>query len=290
MNTFKEFHPLVNFLWFLLVLGFSMSFFNPVMIAVSLFCAVFYSVLTGGAKAVKFNISVILPLALMSAVINVLFNHSGTTILFYLKNGNPITKESIVYGFVAACIIAQTVLWFYQLNFVMTDDKFVYLFGKIAPSFALVLSMTLRFVPNYKKKFDEIITARKALGMSNQKRITEAVKTMSVMVSWAFESAFDTADSMKSRGYGLKGRTAYSVFIFTKRDFAALFFTLFIGIYIIAGAFLGKLRFVFFPSIAKVDFSLYNISIYAAFFLLCLIPAVYEASEVIKWNVLKQKI
>ena len=53
---------------------------------------------------------------------------------------------------------------------------------------------------------------------------------------------------------------------------------------------MGKLRFVFFPSIAKVDFSLYNISIYAAFFLLCLIPAVYEASEVIKWNVLKQKI
>ena len=36
------------------------------------------------------------------------------------------------------------------------------------------------------------------------------------------ENAIDTSDSMKSRGYGLTGRTAYSNSVFDKRDVTAL--------------------------------------------------------------------
>ena len=45
----------------------------------------------------------------------------------------------------------------------------------------------------------------------------------------------ETADSMKGRGYGLPGRTAFSVYRFTRRDGAALACLLATGAMVIAG-------------------------------------------------------
>ena len=39
-------------------------------------------------------------------------------------------------------------------------------------------------------------------------RLKNAITILSIMVTWALENAIETADSMKSRGYGLPGRTA----------------------------------------------------------------------------------
>ena len=70
-----------------------------------------------------------LPLLLLTALINPAFNHEGQTILTYLSNGNPITLESIVYGVAAAAMLVAVICWFSCYNSVMTSDKFVYLFG-----------------------------------------------------------------------------------------------------------------------------------------------------------------
>ena len=53
------------------------------------------------------------------------------------------------------------------------------------------------------------------------------LKIFSAMISWALENAIDTADSMKARGYGLPGRTAFSIFIFDKRDLKTLLYILY---------------------------------------------------------------
>lgn len=39
-----------------------------------------------------------------------------------------------------------------------------------------------------------------------------------MLITWALENAIDTSDSMQSRGYGLHGRTAFSIFRFDARD------------------------------------------------------------------------
>lgn len=57
----------------------------------------------------------------------------------------------------------------------------------------------------------------------------------------------ETADSMKGRGYGLPGRTAFSVYRFTRRDGAALACLLAIGAMVIAGSLLGGTHFSFIP-------------------------------------------
>ncbi len=49
-------------------------------------------------------------------------------------------------------------------------------------------------------------------------RARNGITILSIMITWALENAIETADSMKARGYGLRGRTAFSIFRFDRRD------------------------------------------------------------------------
>lgn len=83
---------------------------------------------------------------LLTAILNPIFNHKGLTVLFYLKR-NPVTLESVAYGAASGVMLGSVLLIFSCFNRIITDDKILYLFGRIIPSLAVVLSMALRFVP-----------------------------------------------------------------------------------------------------------------------------------------------
>ena len=85
-DSFSTYHPLINFLYFTLVLVFSMFFMHPVCLAISLSCAFTYSIYLNGKKAVKFNLKYLLPMLIVAALVNPAFNHEGVTILTYLRN------------------------------------------------------------------------------------------------------------------------------------------------------------------------------------------------------------
>ena len=70
-----------------------------------------------------------LPVCLLAAAANPLFSHAGATMLFYLKDGNPVTLESIVYGLASGLMLAGVISWFSVFHEVMTSDKFMFLFG-----------------------------------------------------------------------------------------------------------------------------------------------------------------
>lgn len=106
-----------------------MFFMHPVFLGISLLCGIAYSIRLNGMKAVKFNILYMLPILLLFAVMNPVFNHAGATIIVYV-NDNPITVESIVYGFASATMFVSVIIWFSCYNAVMTSDKFIYLFGR----------------------------------------------------------------------------------------------------------------------------------------------------------------
>ena len=67
-----------------------------------------------------------LPVFLISAAVNPLFNHQGITLILYLKNGNPLTLESILYGLAAGVMLVSVLNWFSCYQVVMTSDKFIY--------------------------------------------------------------------------------------------------------------------------------------------------------------------
>ena len=113
--------------------------------------------------------------------------------------------------------------WFSCYNKIMTTDKFIYLFGKLIPALSLILSMAFRFVPRFLGQLKFIRNGQKAMGkdISEGKlfdRIHAGLNMLSILITWALENAIETSDSMRSRGYGLKGRSAFSIYHFTRKD------------------------------------------------------------------------
>ncbi len=295
MCEFKGYHPIVNFVYFAFVIAFCCIFINPVCLILSLLGGILYSAILKGAKSVGKTLKYTLPMIVLMALLNPLFNHRGVSVIAYFPNGNPLTAESLFYGVLTAVMIASVICWFSCYNVVMTSDKFIYLFGKIIPGASLVLSMTLRFVPRFYEQMKEVIKAQKTMGYgaasgSIRKRIKEGLGILSVMTSWSLESAVETSDSMKSRGYGLPGRTAFSLYHFTKRDGFSLMFIVLLSGYIIFAKISGATDFVCFPNISGIKVSYLGTSAYLAHFVLYLFPVFIELWEVRKWKSLKSKI
>ena len=294
-DRFSKYHPLVNFLYFTLVIGFSMALNHPLAQSISLTCAVIYAVQTEGKKAVLFTVKWCFPIMLLAAFMNPAFSHEGITILLYFPTGNPLTLESILYGLSAGVMIATVMLWFANFNRVITSDKFIYLFGRMIPAMSLVLSMTLRFVPKFKAQINTVIDAQKTIGRditegSLWHRIKIAITVLSIMITWALENAIETADSMKSRGYGLKGRSAFSIYRMDDRDTMALLYLGFCGFYLLAGTLLSAFGFRYFPSIRYIGLNCVTLSFQFVYLILCLMPVVLNWAEDRKWKAIHSKM
>ena len=294
-DPFSSYHPVVNFLFFALVLGCTMFFMHPVSLCISLVGALSYGIYLKGWKMVRFSLLYLLPMMGMAAILNPAFNHAGVTILTYLPSGNPLTLESIAYGIGAAGMLAAVILWFSCYTEVMTSDKFVYLFGRIIPAFSLILSMTLRFVPKYQAQFRMVREAQKCVGRDMTdgnilSRMKHMMTIFSIMVTWALENAIETADSMKSRGYGLKGRTAFSIYRFDGRDKMALLWLLFCGSSIGVGAVMGWMEWQYFPMMQGVKMTPLTIGFQLVYLALCFTPVFLNRREDRKWKSLQYEI
>ncbi|MCI7472597.1 MAG: energy-coupling factor transporter transmembrane protein EcfT [Clostridiales bacterium] len=293
-DTFSSCHPLVNFLYFGLVLVFSMFFMHPASLLISLACAIAYNVYLNGRKAVRFQLLYMLPMMAMAALVNPAFNHEGATLLCYLPTGNPLTLESILYGAAAAMMLAAVITWFSCYNAVMTSDKFVYLFGRVIPALSLVLSMTLRFVPKFKAQFRVVSEAQRCVGRDTStgsvlQRLKNAITILSIMVTWSLENAIETADSMKSRGYGLPGRTAFSIYRFDDRDRAVLLWLGFCGFYIFAGWMAGGLYWRYYPTVKSAPVTPFTVSFQLVYLALCLTPVILDRHEDRTWRSLEKE-
>jgi len=295
MNEFKTYHPIVNITYFVFVIGFSCFFMHPVCLGISLVSGFIYSVMLKGRKAIKNNLIYMLPIILVTALVNPMFNHEGITVLEYLPDDNPLTMESILYGISAAVMLVSVICHFSCYNEVMTSDKFIYLFGRIIPAMSLIISMTLRFVPKFRAHLKVVTNAQRTMGrdVSNGsilKRAKHGLNILSIMTTWSLENAIDTADSMKSRGYGLPGRTAFSIFTFDKRDKKAFITILLLGIYTFAGSMMGGMYFRYFPSVKGVQPSVFSVSVFLAYLLLCIYPIILEIWEVRRWKASQSNI
>ena len=294
-DSFADFHPFNNFLYFALVIGFSLALNHPLAQGIALVCAMVYVISIDGKKSVLFLLKYCLPMVLLTAFINPAFNHEGTTILLYFLNGNPLTLESVLYGFSAGAMLVTLLLWFASFNRVMTSDKFIYLFGKVIPALSLVLSMSLRFVPKFKSQMATVTEAQRSIGRdvssgSLWSRTKTTITIFSIMITWALENAIETADSMKSRGYGLKGRTAFSIYRFDERDKYTLIWFSFCGMFLLSGTLLLAFGFRYFPNGRYAALDMTTIPFYCVYFALCITPVILNLKEERKWKTLVSKM
>ena len=294
-DAFSTCHPGVNLTYFSLVLFFSMCWMHPVCLVISLLGAAIYDCCLRGRAAVIRSFWVLLPMALLAAIINPAFNHEGVTILTYLPSGNPLTLESILYGLAAAGMLTGVILWFSCVTVVMTSDKWVFLLGRVIPALSLILSMTLRFVPKFKRQFQIVREAQSCAGRDTEngsllRRARNLVAVFSILVTWSLENAIETADSMKSRGYGLPGRTAFSLYKLDDRDKGLLVWLLCCGLFLGSIWLLGGLDWRYYPNIKGAQFTAMTAGCWFVYLALCLTPVILQWREERLWNSLQSKI
>lgn len=291
-DAFSSCHPAVNFLYFALVLAFTMFVASPAVLLPSVLCALRYAGYLIGWKEVRRSLGYLLPLALMAAVVNPAFNHRGATVLAHLPSGDPLTLESVLYGLSAALMLAAVLLWFSCYTRVMTSDKFIYLFGRVIPALSLVLSMTLRLVSRFKVQFQTVADAQRCVGRdvgtgSVRQRLRRGIDILSILVTWSMENAIETADSMKARGYGLPGRSAFSLYRWEERDKALLLWLGTCGLYLACGWGAGALRWQWYPAVAAAPVTPFTLSFPLVFLALCLTPVILDRREDAVWKRLR---
>lgn len=312
-SGFKGYHPLVNVLFFISIIAFGMLLRHPVYLVISFISSTAYYLKLSGKDGRKTVFRFLLPMLLFVVIINSFFNHYGVTTLFILPSGNNFTFEALVMGIVSGITVVSVIQWFFCCNEVVTEDKFMHIFGRILPKGALIVSMILRFVPLYRRRYKEISQARKCMGLNGTDsficKMKNTFKNIGILVSWSFENAIETADSMKARGYGLKGRTYYSRFQWQTDDTLALILLVLFDALIIFGLVSNSAYCIYNPyviinqpseigttyiinelNLTINPFGFLSIVSLIAFTLLCFLPLTIDLKEDIKWHRLQSKI
>lgn len=293
MKAFEKTHPFVLMCYFLLVLIMSMFIANPVIHILSLvggiaFCSTFTTL-----KEKLSDVGFYVALAILITITNPIFSHNGETPLFFM-NGNPITLEAFLYGGDMAVMLVAVMLWCKSCNRVMTSDKFVFLFGRIMPKLSIVMSIALRLIPLIKRQSHKINRSQKAMGIYSSEsytdRLLSAMGNMSVLTGWSMENAINTSNSMKARGYGLKGHTSYNQYRFKLKDISILCIIAVVVGFVIYGSVAGYTSFSFYPYITEINATTTALAIYFAFGILVLIPFFVEMEENIRWIYYRSRI
>lgn len=317
-DEFSRYHPVVNLIFYLLVLGTTMFQMSVGLVFISLFSAVVYYFMLKKTEGLKYC-AVVVGIIIVSAIINPLFSHKGGTLLFYLFTGNPVTLESIIYGLISAIIIGAMLLWFSTFNQVMGVERILGAIGKVLPNVSLLITMIMRFIPQYtrhqrkvsmvnkvnKRNYDEKINLlnREKTEKENvieackkQKKkngidkiidsIKEGSRTFSITTTWALENSIYTADSMKARGFGTGRRTNYSNYKFQKRDYLLMGWLVILWLVVVFSLEREKVYTYYYPFIQVKN----NMVVYLMYGLLCLTPVLINVKEEIRWLILKSRI
>ncbi len=232
-------------------------------------------------------------IALISGIINPLFNHNGATVLFFL-NRNPVTREAALYGLVMGMLIAAALVWGRCFTLLMDTDRLLAVTGRLSPKVSLILSMALRYIPLLRTQAGKTREAQEGLGLIREEngidRIHGALRVFDGMVTWGLENGIVMADSMAARGYGSGRRSRYRLYPWERRDTLWTVGSLALLTVVVWARIAGRIGYTWYPELVTPPASPEGWAAYAAFGLLCLGSSAMEIKDRIKWNCLRSRI
>ena len=113
------------------------------------------------------------------------------------------------------------------------------------------------------------------------------MKVFSIMVTWSLESAIDTADSMRSRGYGCAKRTSFQRYAMTGTDWLLLALEIALPVLVLA---FGDAEAAYTPDLYIAPLRGLPVLGFAAYAAFLLIPTVLHIKETVQWNILISRI
>ena len=157
----------------------------------------------------------------------------------------------------------------------------MYLFGRVSPRLSLFLAILLRMAPRIKNQARKINAARCGIGRgANQgnllQRMGNALKILSMLITWTIEMLTGASESMRSRGSNLRGRTAFSIYRFDNRDraFVIALFALLTALGM--GVLLRQSYMRFSPAIRMAQVTPVSCAFYLAYAALCATPLILD--------------
>ncbi|MGG1633175.1 energy-coupling factor transporter transmembrane component T [Paenibacillus sp. NRS-1760] len=287
-SAFGSVHPVTSFSYYAGVITFGMLLFHPVFLLTSLAAITVIIVIHGEGKRLLKLLPYYVLMGGLVAVLNPLFSHRGRHILFYFMD-QPITLEAILYGVTMMLSLLCILLAFVSFQQIVTTEKWMYLFSRVAPRTALLTSMSIRFVPLFLRRLDQITTVQRIKGVSIlegslKKRSKDGMLLVRVLLTWSLEEALQTADSMKARGYGAAKRSSYVIYRMDRRDWYVLLFLGAMALVCIWGWMQGFGVLTIYPRLETMQFHRGEGIAYACYCAFLLTPVVLEEMERRSWK------
>ena len=170
----SAFHPLTALVYFAAVLAVTMFCFSPAVGICSAVGAFLFCAITQSCRQTASDLAFYIFLTAVLTVTNPLFSHKGVTPLFFV-NGKAYTKEALFYGLTAGLSLTAVIMWCKALGKVLTREKLLYIFGRKTPKAALVITMTMGFIPKLKRLHRQLLDALNCSGANISDSIFMAV-------------------------------------------------------------------------------------------------------------------
>lgn len=202
--------------------------------------AVCYALSKLSPKLMVKSLKPLLPIILLTSVLQLYYNNTGDILWSYKKiaitDGGIYTAIFIAIRIVALLVISS--LLTYTTSPTDLTDAIERLLSPLKVfkidihTFAMMMTIALRFIPTLIDEIDRIMSAQKARGADFEsgnllKRIKALFPIFIPLIISSFKRAFELADAMSCRCYvGGKGRTRMRKMQFTFRDAIALIVTI----------------------------------------------------------------
>ena len=167
-----------------------------------------------GGRWIKLNLRFMVTILGLSALINMLFSHSGKTDIFHLPAlwpliGGAITLESFVYGAINGLIISTLYLLFNIFNKALSVKQITRLIPRAFQPIATMVTISLTFFPSIQQRIQEIREAQLIRG-NPMKKIADWVPVLIPLLVSSLEDAFLLSESMTSRGFHTRTDNKFS--------------------------------------------------------------------------------
>ncbi|MEW9051453.1 MAG: energy-coupling factor transporter transmembrane component T [Neobacillus sp.] len=290
-NRLERFHPLVPFLYYGGALSLFLLFLHPVFLPIGFILLLIINYMQDRLTGIRTWLFLMLTTVVLIMVMNPLFNERGRHLLFMIAE-HRITLEAVIYGGMNALSIVGVMTVFISYNLIMTPNKLLFLFAKFLPQFAVLLMLTLRFIPLMRRRLDEIMLVQQSKGLSVthgplSTKLKNGMLYVQALLTYSLEEAIQTADSMKARGYGIGHRTSYEYFKIKKADMSAIIYLSILLITILVARLTGYGFLSVYPVMESWQLAWQDMVTLIFYMLFLSFPLLVEIGELFRWRLSK---
>lgn len=287
-GRFERFHPLVSFLFYAGAVSLLIIMLHPIFLIAGLIAVFIINFMHDRLRGLRRWYIFIISTFLILLITNPLFNERGRHVLFEI-NDHRITLEAVVYGGMNALSIIGIIALFISYNIIMTPNKLLFLFSKVMPQFAVLLMLTLRFIPLMRRRMEEISMVQRSRGSSVTEgkwgtRAKTGMLYVQTLLTYSLEEAIQTADSMNARGYGKGNRTSYEYFKLKKTDLLSIVYLVALFSFIMLERFSGFGVLTIYPLMEAWQFSVRDTLAFIGYFMFLSFPIIVEVGGMVRWR------